>query len=371
MRSIKFDISDTSTNSWDLAVQLMEAYLSADNKADWLLEQLPDSISRQIRAASQTRFYGAIRHGHRCRAALKPHLRKQPRPRVEAILLVAGAEICTEAEKAPKIVHHAVDRAKQLVKSGELGLINALLRKLPGLLDAQSANDPLSNWSHPSWLVQRWNQEFGSEHCQQLLEWNQQIPQNYLKLYQGTDAGLPESQWSPFYKLDGPVPEPLKAELNRGLAYIKDPSTRLAPELLAPKAGDRILDLCAAPGGKAFDLAKLMQGRGQLTAIDLPGSRINRLRENLAKLESEDFQTEIIEEDVLELNREQLPAPFDCVMLDAPCSNTGVIQRRIDVKWAFAPKGHYRMRQTPVAIASQRQPLRQKRRASRLQHLQH
>lgn len=337
MRSIKFDISNSDANkanSWDLAAQLTAAYLSADAKADSLLEQLPSAISGQLRASTQTRFLGALRHGHRCRAALRPLLRKQPRPLVEAVLLVAGFELCTEtAEKQPKIVHHAVDRAKRLLHPKELGLINALLRKLPTQLAAQPANDLANHFSHPNWLVDRWLDEFGPENCQRLLEWNQQIPSNYLKDYSVQQNHLPQTQWPRFHKLSGPITPEIQTQLSQGRAYIKDPSTRLAPELLNPQAGDRILDLCAAPGGKAFDLAKLMHGRGQLTAIDLPGNRIQRLQENLAKLESTHFQTRILEADILELDRQQLPDPFDCVMLDAPCSNTGVIQRRTDVKW--------------------------------------
>jgi len=103
-----------------------------------------------------------------------------------------------------------------------------------------------------------------------------------------------------------------------------------------------VLDLCAAPGGKAFDLARQMAGQGQIVAVDLPGPRIGRLRENLSRLTSTGLITAVMEKDLTELAAGDfeelgLPAAYDRVMLDAPCSNTGVIQRRTDVKWRLEP----------------------------------
>ena len=126
---------------------------------------------------------------------------------------------------------------------------------------------------------------------------------------------------------------------------MKDPSTRLAPELLAPVKGQSVLDLCAAPGGKAYDLAYQMEYDGHLVALDLPGNRIERLRENLRTLAQDAplFQCDVLEADLLKADTttfsdRQLPSRYDAVLLDAPCSNTGVIQRRTDVKWRLQPK---------------------------------
>ncbi|MGB0416451.1 MAG: RsmB/NOP family class I SAM-dependent RNA methyltransferase [Coraliomargarita sp.] len=334
MRSIKFDISSKAHCGWIYAVILTENYLSGSRKADELLGELPEDLNQQARARCQSLFLGALRHGHRVQGTLKPMLRKTPRPIVEAVLFVAGYEFLSEpAERQPKIVHYAVEQAKKLVKQSELGLLNAILRKLgPALLDIPATNFA-ANYSHPQWLVSRWVEEFGPVTTEKLLKWNQQIPQTYVKSFDHPLPDLPRSAWPEFQPIHGPIHEELRARLAGGKAYIKDPSTRLAPQLLAPNTGDSILDLCAAPGGKAFDLAKLMNGRGRIVAVDLPGARIDRLQENLSKLTSKHLSTEILEGDVLELARDQFASPFDGVMLDAPCSNTGVIQRRTDVKW--------------------------------------
>jgi len=349
MRSIKFSLSGKSVTGWDAAVHLTEAYLTGDRKADQLLEELPDNFIGDRRAACQSLFLGALRHGHRTRAALKELLRKKAKPGVEAILLVAGYEILdADAERHPKIIHHAVERSKKLVNRFEQGFLNAVLRKLPAALNQIEAEKaPAAYYSHPEWLVAHWKKEF-PEACTGLLEWNQGIPATYLKLYDTEIArpeGLEPTDWPQFYRITNRVSwkDDLHPLLNKGNAYVKDPSTRLAPALLAPMAGESVLDLCAAPGGKAYDMAHAMEGSGLIVAVDLPGNRIARLEENLSTLRSEALQCTIVESDLLVLDAstfeaQDLPTAYEAIMLDAPCSNTGVIQRRTDVKWRLQPK---------------------------------
>jgi 16S rRNA (cytosine967-C5)-methyltransferase len=320
-----------------------------DRKADQLLDELPEDFIGDRRAACQSLFLGALRHGHRTRAALKELLRKKAKPGVEAILLVSGYEILdAEAERHPKIVHHAVEHSKKLVNRFEQGFLNAVLRKLPAALEGIDAEKaPAAYYSHPEWLVAHWRKEFPQTYPH-LLRWNQNIPATYLKLYDSTielPDGLEATDWPQFYKITRQVSwkDDLHPLLNKGNAYIKDPSTRLAPELLAPKSGESVLDLCAAPGGKAYDMAHAMQGKGRIVTVDLPGNRMQRLEANLSTLRSTDLECVIVECDLLTLDdatfvAKDLPATYDAVMLDAPCSNTGVIQRRTDVKWRLQPK---------------------------------
>ena len=348
MRSIKLNLSSKSIMGWDAAVYLVEAYLIGEQKADQLLDQLPENFIGERRAACQSLFLGALRHGHLTRAALQGLLRKKTKSSVEAILLVSGYEMLdAEADRHPKIIHHAVERSKQVVNRFEQGFLNAILRKLPSALEQINAQkSPAAFYSHPDWLVERWQGEFPGA-CTQLLEWNQGIPSTYLKVYNDEvqiPAGLEATEWPQFYQVTGKISwkEDLHPLLNKGNAYIKDPSTRIAPALLEPRAGESVLDLCAAPGGKAYDMAYAMQGKGQIVAVDLPGKRIARLEENLSTLRSEDLKCEIVECDLLEMDtstfeEKSLPSAYDAVMLDAPCSNTGVIQRRTDVKWRLQP----------------------------------
>jgi len=122
--------------------------------------------------------------------------------------------------------------------------------------------------------------------------------------------------------------------VQEGFFYAQDPSTRLSIDLLNPQPGEWVLDLCAAPGGKSLACADRM-GKGHLIAVDLPSERLGRLRENLGRVHG--VETRLIEADLqanlsLALQEAKLPAGYPAVMLDAPCSNTGVMRHRVDVK---------------------------------------
>lgn len=350
MRSIKFNLSKKPVNAWEAAVLLIEAYFTSKLKADQVLDLLPESLIGQPRARCQSLFLGALRHGHRSRAAFRPLFRKSPKPLVEAVLFVAGYEFDSEpAERHPKIVHHAVERSKHLVNRFEQSFLNAILRKLPAAIASiDESTAPADFYSHPEWLVAHWMHAFGEPDTRALLRWNQAIPEQTIRLYE-RPGRLPEflepTEWQGFYRISRSAnwAEQVAPLLNSGKAYIKDPSTRIAPALLAPGPGADVLDLCAAPGGKSYDLADQMQYAGRLVSVDLPGKRIARLKANLSHLPATDLDKHVVECDVLRLEPatfepQELPSLYDAVMLDAPCSNTGVIQRRTDVKWRIRPK---------------------------------
>jgi len=128
-----------------------------------------------------------------------------------------------------------------------------------------------------------------------------------------------------------PSEQPRKEDLKAGHYYITDPSTRHSVELLAPQPGEIILDACAAPGGKATAMAGIMKNKGRLFCTDSNPKRLPRLLENL-----ENMKVSIAETATHDWTT---PAPadwqkrFDAILLDVPCSNTGVLRRRVDVRW--------------------------------------
>jgi 16S rRNA (cytosine967-C5)-methyltransferase len=138
-----------------------------------------------------------------------------------------------------------------------------------------------------------------------------------------------------------------------GFFYVQDPSTLLAVELLEPRPGEMVLDACAAPGGKCLYIAEKMQNRGRIVACDVSAKRLELLRENCARLgagiveprqwdfesgEEKGVGTRVRDEDVA-----LTTAAFDRVLVDAPCSNTGVMRRRVDVRWRLRPEDFRRM----------------------------
>ena len=168
------------------------------------------------------------------------------------------------------------------------------------------------------------------------MEWNNHPAETFFRLNPlvPTDTEIP-GKTCPiphYYELEGKIPTDLLAS---GALYIQDPATRHCIKLLAPKPGEKILDACAAPGGKAFLIAAA-QGSGEnLTCTDSNEKRIPRLEQNLSRLQIK--PAEISVHDWRTPAPEHFHGAFDAILLDVPCTNTGVIRRRVDVRWRLQP----------------------------------
>jgi len=139
--------------------------------------------------------------------------------------------------------------------------------------------------------------------------------------------------------------------LDRGYCYIQDPSTTIACRLLDPKSGEKILDACAAPGGKTSYVAQLMENSGTIVACDRDPERLKVLNENMARLGvrivhilHHDWARGQVAPEIATL------APFDRILVDAPCSNTGVMRRRPDLRWRLRRTDFDRMQRLQVEI---------------------
>jgi 16S rRNA (cytosine967-C5)-methyltransferase len=141
------------------------------------------------------------------------------------------------------------------------------------------------------------------------------------------------------------------AALDHGDCYVQDPSTSIACELLQPKPGQKILDVCAAPGGKTAYIAELMENQGLIVGCDREPARLDLLHENLtrlgvgiAKIVCHDWTKSAVPPEILS------NAPFDRILVDVPCSNTGVMRRRVDVRWRLKPGDFNRMQTRQIEI---------------------
>lgn len=250
--------------------------------------------------------------------------------------------------------HAAVHETVAIASQKQRPIVNAVLRAatrqrrdLPARAHAQLLS---VRTSHPQFLVERWRQHFGADQAEELCKWNNAPARIYgrinrLKIDPGTFLqSYPDSRPLPgnadFVELNT-LPT---AALESGHCYIQDPSTVFACELLEPQSGEKILDACAAPGGKANYLAQLMQNRGRIIACDRDPQRLQILRDNILRLGAtivrairHDWKRDDVPKEIAVI------APFDRVLVDAPCTNTGVIRRRIDVKWRLRPADFSRM----------------------------
>ncbi|MEM8550641.1 MAG: transcription antitermination factor NusB, partial [Verrucomicrobiota bacterium] len=293
------------------------------------------------RRRCQFLFYGVLRHRRRIETLLTGLIPRRPKPRLWAMLEIAVYELMEAGpERQPKVVDYAVGEIRKAMGKGEAGLANAVLRKIPKA-DAELEKTASAGvrTSHPDWLAKKWEGRFGPEAAEQLMRWNLQTPEVCLRVRDEAGVELAQAQamaagegelfeptpWPGFVSLAGEFSraEPL---LKNGALYAQDASTRLAPEALAVKPGDYVLDLCAAPGGKTLMLADSLgtDTSGLLLAVELPGSRLEQLDENLQKLNDGDGPAvSLLATDVLTLTSEHfaeqgLPDKYDAVLLDAP-----------------------------------------------------
>ncbi len=305
------------------------------------------------RAFLMETFFGILRNLSRL-DFLIGRLREGPiDPETRAILRLGLYQIFHMRTAAHAAVHETVNLAGRA-----RGLVNAILRRAlrekAALEDALAHAGPAVATSHPDFLLDRWNANFGPDATRHLCAWNNQpadvhVRANGLRVTVGELLrSAPDAEPSPAHPLAIKVQQLPFSWIARGLCYVQDPSTLMPCDLLAPRPGDFVLDACAAPGGKTTYLAQLMRNQGRIIACDLYESRVARLRENLARLGVSIAQA--IQHDCMQAGPPLAPASFDRILVDAPCSNTGTIRRRVDVRWRLTDEDFLRMPAQQLAL---------------------
>ncbi len=203
-------------------------------------------------------------------------------------------------------------------------------------------------FSHPEWLLKRWIKRFGIEKTRLLCQFNNQLPPltiraNTLKIARGELKNKLEKAGFRL-ELTKYAPEGLivlgggnifrQQSFNSGFFQAQDESAMLVSHLLSPRKGEFIIDLCSAPGGKTTHLAGLMEDQGEILALDIKREKLARVEENCQRLGLNCIKTLLLRgEDLKDLKRKP-----EAVLLDAPCSNLGVLRRRVEAKWRITPQ---------------------------------
>lgn len=251
-------------------------------------------------------------------------------------------------------INEAVEIAKAMLGSKTGDLVNAIMRNLQRDLDnlpkpAYKDRTKLvaTTFSHPEWMVARWSKRFGEREAFQLMQANNTRPNYYVRV--NTLRTKPEnfelrmdkmgvefeaSEWLPnFYKVDSVQPFIEKGLLAKGLCQVQDIAAGLAPFVLDPQPGEKIYDLCAAPGTKSIMISDLTEAQSDILSVDISADRLEKLAESAISHGAENIK--IRRGDVLELS---LPLA-DAVLLDAPCTGTGVLSKRADLRWRRDEEG--------------------------------
>ena len=254
-------------------------------------------------------------------------------------------------------VYETVELAPKRQRSVVNGILRSAARRKCELQMKEKSQAPDVRFSQPEFLIERWKRQFGEKQAKALCEWNNRPPMiyariNHLKMDRQTFLDrYREARSLPSIANFVELPSPTGA-LAQGDCYVQDPSTVIACELLRPNSGEKILDACAAPGGKTSYLAELMKNEGSLIAVDREPDRLRLLENNLDRLGVE--IAEVVRHDWTETEISGpicSGGPFDRILIDVPCSNTGVMRRRVDVRWRLKPSDFKRMQTRQIDIA--------------------
>ncbi|QDT96382.1 16S rRNA (cytosine(967)-C(5))-methyltransferase RsmB [Gimesia aquarii] len=380
-----------SSNSHD--IQLPQCFRSARELAFFLLEEfrireqfVSDSLQRwdrRIELSSQDRrlameiSIGVIRRQLTLDTLIE-HQLTRPREKLEPslwTLLQIGVYQLVMLDQIPDhaAVSETVELAAKLKRVRWKKMVNAILRSISRQLiedvaTAPKANaiplsferyrcfasdyfdDPESNisryvskaFSFPESLISDWITRYGIDQTLQIAQWFNQRNKLYLRvnllktnrdflLTELLDSGIQASLGTELQsiRLDQAVPLESLVGFDSGKFTIQDESAIAAGNLLNPQPGETVLDLCAAPGTKTTHLAELMQNQGTIIATDVGEDRLDKIKQNTSRL-----GLNIVQPRLIKLHETDLPgAPFDAILVDAPCSNSGVLGKRPEARW--------------------------------------
>ena len=313
------------------------------------LATAPAPLVPSVRSLS----YGAVRGYYRHEAVLGKLLSQPVRsldPLVRALLSVALFEI--EDARTPEyaVVDAAVDTAKATDAARASGLVNAVLRRYlreRKVLDVEIARNPVTRHASPIWLADRYRADWPVRWTQLLAAGDSQAPMwlrvdsrrgtahDYLeKLNAAGIAARVEARVPYAIALDAPCDVNLLPGFAHGWVSVQDLGAQCVAFPLELTAGLRVLDACAAPGGKTALIAEREPHLASLLAVDIDSQRLTRLKDNLAR---GGLRAEIIVNDAATPDAWWNGVPFDRILLDAPCSALGVIRRHPDIRLRKSP----------------------------------
>ena len=283
-------------------------------------------LSAGDRARAQRLASAVLRQAEPIDRMLGAHLHKEPPLAVLNILRLAVTELA-EGGAAHGVVNSAVELARRdKTTQGLAGLVNAVLRKFPPPVVIEGPVQRL-----PGWLRQALVARYGKVAVGKMEEVQSRTPVVDLTLRRGTAAdSLSGGEMLPTGSLRMAAGGQISAlpGFAEGAFWVQDAAAALAVRMLGDVTGLSVLDLCAAPGGKTLQLA---DGGAEVTALDISGPRLVRLQENLART---GLRAKIVTADALQWAP---PAPYDAILLDAPCSATGTIRRHPDLPFLRLP----------------------------------
>ena len=336
------------------AARALTAVLSGKASLGSSLPPQLDKVEHHDRALAQDLAFGAARWQPRLQLLAEKLLEKPFKAAdkdVEALLLIGLYQLLHSRIPEHAAIGETVGCAGALKKPWAKGLLNAVLRRAQReheAIFAELDRDPVLHTAHPRWL-QKQLKAFWPEHWQAICAANNAHPPLILRvnrrhgsrdayLTELRDAGIDAEPCT--FSRDGvrllqPCDVTTLPGFKEGRVSVQDEAAQLAADLLELAPGQRVLDACAAPGGKTCHLLEVEPGLGEVVAVDLEAKRLARVRENLDRLH---LEATLIAADGRATGAWWDGQPFQRILLDAPCSATGVIRRHPDIKLTRKPE---------------------------------
>jgi len=341
----------------ELALTVLQSLETGKEHSDTLLHrQLQHSALNRVDRALATELVNGVLRQRLQLDYLISHVYHHKLDKAASVLkniLRLGAYQILFLNKVPDwaAVNECVKLARKYKGDRMSKLVNGVLRKITPdsmtleawLSEEQPEKQLAIRYSHPEWLIERWMRAFGAEKTGAILTYNNQPPLlgfriNRLKasaeqFFANSDAEVKYETCnieSFFLSKDFTTFEPA---ISGGLLTVQNPTQGRACLLLNPAPGTTVLDLCSAPGGKATFLAELMQNSGQLLAVDRYEQKLLKLDAHAKALGITMITT--VTADARSFIPDQRP---DAILLDAPCSGTGVLGRRAELRWKVSPE---------------------------------
>jgi 16S rRNA (cytosine967-C5)-methyltransferase len=313
-----------------------------------LAERLPAIADPRDRALFEAICFVTLRHYRRYRFVLASWMQRPLREREVELqcLLLAGLAQLDGLKLSPHAaVASTAEAARLLGRAGQVGLVNALLRRA-AREPLPESDDPAVRHSHPRWMLTALEQDWPGEAEAILVANNAPAPMwlavnprqgsraQYLERLaaSGLEAQAAEQSEHGLRLAQPRAPESLPGWAE-GAAWVQDGAAQLAVEALAPAPGAAVLDACAAPGGKTAQLAARLDASGSLMAVDIDARRMRRVEGTLQRLRLHAPNLQLVTADATDTARFAQGRRFDAILLDAPCSATGIIRRQPDIKW--------------------------------------
>lgn len=359
------------------AAEALSLIFRGDTRPKPALESVAEDLDRRDRSFLMEIVYGVLRYRDTLDWILGHFLKKTSGLGDMTINNLRTALYQLYFMRVPEwaVVHESVEMEKLIGKkdrSAKPPLVNAVLRNvirqkdrftlpLRPEEDGSPAAEIALNASHPRWMVNRWIKRFGPEEARSLAEANNMRPpftvrtnslrtsrEELLALFLGHGLAATGTDYSPEGITLGEQVSYEDLSFAHGLFSVQDEASQLVSHLLSPLPGERVLDACAAPGGKTGHIAQMMHDEGEVVAVERDFVRCGQLRKNIATLGLRSVR--VVNADAAGLAGNGSEGTFDRILLDAPCSATGVIRRNPDVKYRHSAADLPRFREKQLHL---------------------